>query len=380
MPAINTRLKTAAATGSPKTPPTTPNATKAKLPGTPKGTNRDLIQNLGQEGNDETDWRRIVQSMEARIRQLEEDDQRLKEEVRGLRDSLEEERFARSRLEDRLKEVAAREERTEVKEVVEEVGEQDWRAELKKAEERILRKAEEEEAKRRRKRRVIVFTDSNGRNATTADSIRHHLPEETREDFEIQLDITYRVEQASDRVDSADLNVDGAYIIVDCLSNNARDTRTARALSPCELVDQVAKLRDKLWRAGAAGIVICSLKPTTRAFVASHNEAVSRYLQERREIDGGHGCCTQIRLEHLRNDGLHIQPQHFHLLQNTYACIIQGKEVPSPTPMQDFSSTHVRQRNSSSIHVSQPSNREWPDMRGPRTEIGHTRVDNGWRR
>ena len=176
------------------------------------------------------------------------------------------------------------------------------------------------------------------------------------------------MEEALSRVESGNLDIDGAFVIVDCLSNDARNTRAGPALSPDELVVQVARLRERLWAAGAAGVVVCSIKPTTRTNVIEHNAAVHRYLLQRREFDGGHGSCTPIRLEHLRNDGLHIQPRFFGLLQNTYACIIQGKEVPSPTPIQDYVPVHVRQS-----YV-----REWPRVGGGREEPGHSLVNHGW--
>ena len=239
---------------------------------------------------------------------------------------------------ERLKQIEAKEEKEE-----QGGGGLEWKNELKKTEEKIMKRIDERDERRRgAKTKVVVFTDSNGRNATTPDSILQHLPAKDRDGYDIQLEIVFHVEEATSRLESEEITIPGSYFIIDCLSNDARDTRSGPALTPNELVSKVASLREKLWAGGAAGVVVCSLRPTLRADIGLHNFAVHRYLLSQKEIDGGHGSCSQVRLEHLRLDGLHLQPQFFHILQRTFANIIQGKDNPPPTPTRDSLPMHVR--------------------------------------
>ena len=244
------------------------------------------------------------------------------------------------RLTERLKQFEAKEPRDEPED-----NGQEWKKELKKTEEKIMKRMEEEEERRKgRKRKVVIFTDSNGRNATTPDSILQHLPSQDRDEYDIQLEIVYHVEEAISRLESEEnpITVADSYFIVDCLANDARQTRSRPALTPDELVTHVARLREKLWAGGAAGVVVCSLRPTLRANVVSHNLAVHRHLLSQKEIDGGYGSCSHVRLEHLGFDGLHLQPKFFPILQRHYANIIQGNDIPPSTPPTDNSSVHVR--------------------------------------
>ena len=266
----------------------------------------------------------------------------MREEMRGLRDRLEEETWARANLEKKMEEKGEAGP-TQI------VAVEEWKKELKEVEERIKKKVEAEQ-KAKKKKRCIVFTDSNGRNATTPSSIKHHMPEGERDDFEVAVVIAYRIEEACSLVEKGDLDIAGATVLIDCHNNDARLTRKARALSPDELTQAVDKLRKKLFDAGAFNIVVCSLKPTERADVSAHDESICRYLESRREIDGGHGCHTQVRLEHLRGDGLHILPRFYYVLQETYAYALMGKYVRDPTPRDCLTPLHVRQA----------FRREWP--------------------
>ena len=304
--------------------------------------------------------------MEERVKQLEEDEKRMKAEIRDLRDKLEEEEWARKNLEKKIEEngwSSVEENRGEIAE--------GWRKELREAEERIVKKVKEEQKVKKKKMKCIVFTDSNGRNATTPSSIKYHILEEERDDYEVDVVIAYRVEEACSIVEKGDLGIAGATILIDCHNNDARLTRKAPALSPDELAIAVDKLRKKLWDAGANSVIVCSLKPTERANVSEHDDSIRRYLEGMREVDGGYGCHTQVRLEHLRGDGLHILPRFYYVLQQTYAFALMGKYVPDPTPRECLTPYHVRQA----------FRREWPlplsrrdrVVRAPQTNHGGDR-------
>ena len=289
----------------------------------------------------------------------------MREEINGLRDRVEEEVWARTNLEKKMQENRSRGE----SEGGGGLAVEEWKKELKEVEERITKKVEEEQ-KAKKKKKCIVFTDSNGRNATTPESIKYHMPEEERENHEVVVVIAYRVEEAMSRVKKGDLGIAGATVLIDCHNNDARETRKARRLSPEELTNSVDKFRKQLWDAGACNIVVCSMKPTKRCDVSEHDQAISRYLESMRDVDGGNGCHTQVRLEHLRGDGLHIRPPFYRVLQQTYAFGLMGRYVPDPTPRECLTPYHVRQA----------FRREWPLLRGsngrvvrePRTNHGRT--------
>ena len=91
----------------------------------------------------------------------------MREEINGLRDRVEEEVWARTNLEKKIQE-----RRVEGESGGERIAAEDWKKELKEVEERITKKVGEQQ-KAKEKRRCIVFTDSNGRNATTPESIKY---------------------------------------------------------------------------------------------------------------------------------------------------------------------------------------------------------------
>ena len=146
---------------------------------------------------------------------------------------------------------------------------------------------------------------------------------------------------ASNQVDRGGLNVRGATVIIDNLTNDARGTQARPALTPRKLVDSVARLRQKLILAGASSVVVCQLKPMQVTDVTPYNEAISDFLQP---LKGGYGCRTQIRLNYLRNDGFHIQPMYDSIIDRTYACAIRGVPVPCPTPFDEFVPDRMRRR------------------------------------
>ena len=283
--------------------------------------------------------------LEAKVFAQEEEMRRVREELAGLRERLAEEEQERKNLERKLEEVTQRESQSSVRQ---EATGGEWKEEIKQAEERIMGKIEEEKKKKRKK--CIIITDSNGRNAVTPGSIKYHMPEEDRDAFDISIVIAYRIGEAADLVENGDLGISGAVVVVDCLSNDARPMKKAPKLSPDRHAQELDKLRKKLWQKGAAKVVLCSVKPTQRADLTEYVERIHRYLKSVEGVDGGHGCHSQVRLEHLRADGLHIQPRFYYVLQQTYACALLAVNVPDPTPLEGFTPDNVRQAY----------RREWP--------------------
>ena len=111
----------------------------------------------------------------------------------------------------------------------------------------------------------------------------------------------YTHDEAYRRVESRSIEVRGARVIVDTLTNEVRGMRTRQALSPEELVHRVHQLRRLLMSMGAAVAVICQLKPMEVTDVTPYNRLLHEYLQmEQRYRRGGYGCRTQIRLDQLK--------------------------------------------------------------------------------
>ena len=339
----------------------------------PTPSSNEPIANEASGDDAREKWGKTIESLENRVRELEDEKGKLVKQIGDLRDKMEEEVWARKRLEEKL-------EGETMRAVPVSEDQQEWRRELKNTEDRIMRKLEEEEERRtatavaasamaRPRTRCVIISDSNGRNSTTPESVRSHLPADCRDDFDIELFIAYRVEEAEDKVKSGGIDAKDAYIIIDCLSNNARDTRTEPALSPIQLVIKLDTLRTRLWTAGAAGIVVCALKPTQRTDVTFHNEAVHAYLRDKMTIDGGGGCGSQTRLEYLGRDGLHVRPQFYRVIQEKYACIISGKPLPSPTPADGFVPDQLRQARE----------REWPSIGNGNEVVRANNQYNGWR-
>ena len=387
MPATTTRSKSAstATDPPPPPPPPSPSALALRVPRTPGTPGRILPKEppdntIPKEvvGTSETaaitpldptpdptnaveaavGWMNCYKMMEKRVLALEEEGRRTRAEVAGLKDRLDEEKRERGRLEAKLAETM---QSAEVNQGSQGETVNEWRKEIEEAEKRVMEKMEEEKKKRRK--RCIVFTDSNGRDGTTPSSIKYHMPENKRDDYDVIKVVAYRIEDAKGIVEKGELSVDGAIVVLDCLGNDARDTRQAPKLSPDEHVKKLDELRKKLWEKGAANIVVCSVKPTQRADVSQYADRVHRYLQSMREEDGGHGIHSQVRLKHLRGDGLHLQPRFFYVLQKTYACAILGINVPNPTPLESFTPDHVRLA----------FRREWPAVRA-------SNMNHGWRR
>ena len=332
------------------------------------------------------------------MKRLEEEGTTMKEEIRLLRDWLEEEKFGRRKLEEKLDELVrekderkreVEEEKAErkkevekeraewKKEVEKEKNERKKEAEKEKEEKRKGEEKEKEERERRavedrrspaeqrdqlggveRQRRSVVLTDSNGREATP-DSVKRHISPEERDKHDVKLHVAYTTEEAFRRVGAGEIDVRNATVIIDNLTNDVRGTRQRQAVSPEELVQRVDQLRERLRAAGATATVVCEIKPMEVLDVSSHNRALHRYLQ----AQGEWGCPTQIRRSFLQRDGYHLRQQYDAVLDRTYACAIRGIPVPSPTPTEDFVPEIDRRRRDFN----------WPSLPGNGNRLGQRR-------
>ena len=219
----------------------------------------------------------------------------------------------------------------------------------------------------RRRRKGVILTDSNGREATEH-SVKNHMPREVREDYEIAICVAYTLEEAFHRVSRGEIDVRGATVIVDNITNDVRGTRQRPATTPEETTFRVDRLRKKLLAVGAEAVIIAEIKPMQHVDVRPHNHYLHNYLQ----AQGEDGIRTQIRMNYLRHDGFHVGRQFDSLVDKTYACALLGVPVPCPTPIDDFEPDHVRRRRDI----------DWPVMKSAnaqmvRTNEGQNRV-HGW--
>ena len=197
----------------------------------------------------------------------------------------------------------------------------------------------------------VLLVDSNGR-GVTEDTVKNHIPAWRRGKFTIRKETTYTMEEAYHRVGRGEVDVRGAVVVVDCLTNNVRGTRQRTAASPDELVYLTDQLRQRILAAGAAKVIICELKPMQCVDVSPYNRALHYYLLS--QGDHGYGCMTQIRLEYLANDGYHVISEFGSVIDKTYACAIMGVPPPCPTPREEFVPGHIRRRRDI----------EWPRLPG----------------
>ena len=178
--------------------------------------------------------------------------------------------------------------------------------------------------------------------------------------MEICVEVVYTLDVAFRRVDQGLINVRGATVVIDNLTNDVRGTQNRPAVVPQMLVRLVDRLRLRVMEAGAAAVVVCQLKPMQIRDVTPYNTLLDDYLRlERDQGRGGHGCQTQIRLEHLKSDGYHVMPQMDSTIDRTIACAFLGIPVPCPTPWDEFVPLHVRRKWES----------QWPRLGGGRASM-----------
>ena len=199
----------------------------------------------------------------------------------------------------------------------------------------------EEEGK---KWKAVILTDSNGREATE-DSVKNHMPREERDHYQIDVHIAYTQEEAFHRVTKGEIDVRGAIVVVDNITNDIRGMRQRPAATPEEVVYQVDRLRKGLLAAGAEAVIVAEVKPMQPVDVRPHNRHLNNYLRALcAQGENVYGVMTQIRMNFLRQDGFHVGRQYDSVIDKTYACAIRGVPVPCPTPVDDFEPDHVRRR------------------------------------
>ena len=352
--------------GAPVSPATSP---KVSLD---RGTDA-VIAGLAQRVADlEKRFEAEVGALERRVADLEEENAAAKEQMKAMRDSAEEAAWARKRIEDRIKK-----QEEEVKKQLEEERKARRESEEKMAVERsglakelseirkgIAALAETENRhgtveQRGAGQKVVVFADSNGQH-TTAEAIKNHIQTEERKNFDIEVVPAFHVEDAFYMIEKRRIDVSGAIVIVDCLTNDVRGTRQRQPLEPEELVRQIHVLREKTQWANARETVICQVKPMRYVDVTPHNVLLHEYLCGQ----GVSGCQTMIHMEFLKHDGYHILPQFKSVLDRQYACALLGTPVPCPTPYENFISGYIRQTY----------NQNWPSLsrrnEGPNSRYG----------
>ena len=297
---------------------------------------------------------------EERVAKLEEEGKVMREAIRQLTDRREEMEWAMKKMEEKLEE--EKEARKEEMAKMEKRLEKKMKEKNNGGEERVGEEERRNEnggggrinegdgRQERARKKCVIISDSNGREATQ-DSIRRHIPAEQRDDFEIANVVAYTLQEASDRVGRGQVDVRGAKVIIDNLTNDVRGSRLNAAVTPEELVRRVDRLRRGLMAAGAASVVTCQIKPMQVVDVTPHSDLLHEYL---RAQPGGHGCRTQIRLEFLKHDGFHVKPQFDSVIDKGYACAILGEFVPNPTPRENFLPDSLRRRREA----------EWPRLPG----------------
>ena len=194
------------------------------------------------------------------------------------------------------------------------------------------------------------------------------MPREER-DCEIEVCTAYTLEEAFHRVSRGEVDVRGATVIVDNITNDVRGTRQRPAMTPEETTIRVDQLRQRLLTAGAEAVVVAEVKPMQHTDVRPYNRYLHHYL--RAQGQSGYGVQTQIRMEYLRPDGFHIRGQFDSVVDKTYACALLGVPVPNPTPVDNFEPDHVRRQR----------NIEWPVLNRANAQMVRTEGRNpvhGW--
>ena len=309
-----------------------------------------------------------INQLEAKVTKTEEENEKLRDEVAQLRRRLEEEEAARKQVEEKLRVIVEvdGEEREKIKTDLLKEKERVKRLEEEKLKEvkeglekeikEVAQKLTNEKSRESSKEeeggagniedpnppyKCIVITDSNGERATQ-ESIKDHIPQDKRADYDIRVVVAYRLEDAYDRIKEGKLDVENAYVIIDNVTNNIRGGKRNDP-EPADMVtDRVAALREVIMSNSAKAVVVCQPKPMKRVDVRPASLAIHEYLVACGK--GGFGCRTQIRKRYLRDDGFHIQPKFDSILDRTYACALLGIHVPDPTPFGDLTPEFERRR------------------------------------
>ena len=214
---------------------------------------------------------------------------------------------------------------------------------------------------RGRRRRCVVLTDSNGR-GVMPDTIGDFLGGEEREKWEIQVVQAFTLREALERLRRRDIGVEGARVVVDCITNDVRGTRLQERVEPGEVVERLRRVIGEM--GGADEVVVCEVKPMQHINVVPFNARIHGLLLDMGRV---RGCRMQVRHEHLGRDGYHIAPQYGRVLSVQYGCAIAGWQVPCPYwDGVDYGRI-----------LAEWAEREWPPL-GGRGESGRQR-GQGWR-
>ena len=306
---------------------------------------------------------------DGRLSFLEGELKELKMELWRLRDKLEEETWARKQLEEKLgryeEEEREREEEKERqraqdkrvdKEKLKSEMKEEMKEELKQAMEVVVEEAKkggrgkekepgrievENGSAQGQKYRCLILTDSNGRDATP-ELVRGHMPPEEKGKYDIEIVVAYRLEDAYHRIQRGDIDVKGAYVVIDNLTNNIRGNWSKRRETPDQVVDKVARVRELILSKSAVAVVVCEVKPMEVVDVRPYNRQLHSYLDSCGK--SGYGCNTQIKLDFLTSDGFHISHKYWSVLHRTYACALLGIPVPCPLRDDDFIPLSFRRR------------------------------------
>ena len=109
----------------------------------------------------------------------------------------------------------------------------------------------------------------------------------------------YTLEEAYHRVRRGEIDVNGAVVVLDNITNDVRGTQRRTAATPEEVVFKIDKLHRALRAAGAEDIITCQIKPMLFVDVTPYNSALEDYLLS--QGGRGYGCLTQIRPDFLQN-------------------------------------------------------------------------------
>ena len=212
------------------------------------------------------------------------------------------------------------------------------------------------------RKRCVIFTDSNGKE-TKDNSVKNHIPRNQRDSLDVTIIVAHEIDDAVRMLAQGEVNVMGATVIIDNLTNDVRGNRRRPPATPEELIQRLDRLGR--WLRMAEDIAVCQIKPMQCTDVSPYNRLLNDYLFS----NGVRGCYTQIRMEQLKTDGFHVLPQFGSLLDKQYACAILGLEVPFPTPAENFVPDHVRRQYE----------REWPRPEGQGVRSEGPARNHGWK-
>jgi hypothetical protein len=175
--------------------------------------------------------------------------------------------------------------------------------------------------------KCVILTDSNGVEITQ-ESVRRHILGQKRQNYKIRVHTTHTLLEAFSKICDGKIEVKGKRVIVDVTTNDLRGTRGMARVMPEEVVDTVGKVVAAIKDKGAKGVVVCEAKPMSLLNVTPFTDL----LQQRCLARKIGWCQTQLGIGHLKEDGNHILPSFFQILDATYACAVMGVPVPHPTP------------------------------------------------